>query len=54
MAEAEAGQSAPRNKDLFQSLCGLVNDFASKWQKVERLIEKYGNKKWVMVFNRAC
>ena len=29
MVEAETGQSAPTNKDLFKSLCGLVNDFAS-------------------------
>ena len=35
MAEAEIGQSAPTNKDLFQCLYGLVSDFSSKWRKVE-------------------
>ena len=54
MAEAETGQSAPTNKDLFQFLYGLVNDFASNWRKVERLIEKCSSRKWVMVFNGAC
>ena len=54
MAEAETSQSAPTNKVSFECLYGLVRDFASKWQKVERLIEKCFNREWAMVFNRAC
>lgn len=36
MPDAETGQSAPTNKDLLQSLKYPVNEFASKWRKVEK------------------
>ena len=53
MAEAESGLASQTNK-IFQSLCGLVNECTSKWRKMERLVEKCCNRKWAVVFNRAC
>ena len=54
MDEVCTGQPALTNKVLFHSLNYLINDFASKWQKMKRFIDKCCNRKWAKVFyNRA-
>ena len=53
MAAAETGRLTPmeNKKVYFEFLRSVLN---VRWRKFESLIKKICNRKWAVVFNRAC
>ena len=52
MANAETGRSTRLNKD-FENVCTVLN-IRKEWRQLTNFIQKCCNKKWAVIFNRAC
>ena len=51
MADAETGRSTPIINYVPEKVLSILG---LKWRRLEELAQKLINRKWAVIFNRAC